>query len=170
MKIQIRGFLIFTTERPHQKLLQHIVLFFHHGKRHIKKFRKNDKINCNIFFSRRQYLLHCVLIEEQQVTLLKNHPVSIHNMRGSPLAHIDHFHIIMPVFWEIYKTGVRSDLDQLPLFQKLLTVHDQFLLLRIKVLVDSLSSVQYHLFFFRDHRQFSDQFRMHTLTFSISVR
>ena len=79
------------------------------------------------------------------------------------LTHIDYFYIIMCMRRKMYKTGMRSDLDQLALLQKLRTVHNHFLLFCIKLWIDLLFSFKNPTFLICDHRQFPDQFLMHLL-------
>ena len=71
-------------------------------------------------------------------------------MCRSPLAHVNHFYIIVPVPGKLYETGVGSHLDQLSPFEQLLAIYDQLLFLRVKLLVDALPPVQNTLLFFRD--------------------
>ena len=79
------------------------------------------------------------------------------------LTHIDYFYIIMCMRREMNKAGMRSDLDQLALLQKLRTVHNHFLLFCIKLWIDLLFSFKNPAFLICDHRQFPDQFLMHLL-------
>ena len=44
-------------------------------------------------------------------------------MGGFPFAHIDHFDIIVFMFWKMNKPGVRSDADQFSVLQHLPAVN-----------------------------------------------
>ena len=45
----------------------------------------------------------------------------------------------MPVFWKMYKTGMRSDLNELSFLNQLFTVYDQFLFFCIQMLINIIA-------------------------------
>ena len=171
MKIQIRRLFISSTQRPDKEIFQLIFLCSDHRERCVKKLRQDNKIHRNIILPGRKDLLHCILIQKQKVTLFEHNLVPIHDMCRCSLTHIDYFYIIMCMRRKMYKTGMRSDLDQLALLQKFRTVHNHFLLFCIKLWIDLLFSFKNPTFLICDHRQFPDQFLMHLLpAFLVSLQ
>ena len=49
-------------------------------------------------------------------------------MGGGAAAHIDQFHIIVPVLGEMGKAGVGADLDKMPFLQQFGVIHHKFFL------------------------------------------
>ena len=95
------------------------------GINHIKKFRKDHKINSNVTLSRRQKLMFCILIKKQQLTLSNHYFLAVYNIGDRALAYIKHLNKIVSVSREINKPGMGTHSDQLTLIQHLSAVYNE---------------------------------------------
>ena len=123
-EIKILSLLLILAENIYQKICQHIISPCH-GISHIKKFRKDHKINSNVTLSRRQKLMFCILIKKQQLTLSNHYFLAVYNIGDRALAYIKHLNKIVSVSREINKPGMGTHSDQLTLIQHLSAVYNE---------------------------------------------
>ena len=97
------------------------------AKSAIKELRKDDKVHGKVCGGSRHYLVDGMLIQKKQIPLIKHNLVlAVNYVGGGAFTHVNHFHIVMPVFWEVGKAGMGSDFDKAPLGQKLPVIHYKF--------------------------------------------
>ena len=114
--------LFILAQYIHQKICQHVVIPCH-GIGHIKKLRQHHKIDGNIILSRFQDLMFRKLVEKKQLPFIHHNFFSIDDIGQRSLAHIQHFHKIMPVRREMHKTSMGTHRNQSAFFQHLSTVY-----------------------------------------------
>ena len=139
--------LLILTQHIHKKIRKDIVIS-RHRICHIKKLRKNHKIDCNVFLSRRKDLMSCILIQEKKFPLPYHDFPAADDIGQLSLTDIKHLDKIMPVCRKMNKTSVRTHGDQFTFVQHLRTVYNEILTGCIKVFIHLRHTIQYLLFFF----------------------
>ena len=141
--------LIILPEHIYQKIRQHIVIPRHRIS-HIKKLRKDHEIDRDIFFSRRQDLMPCKLVQKKQFSLAEHHFLAANDIGKLSLTDIKHLDKVMAVRRKMHEPRMCPDRDQLALAEHLGTVHGKILTRGVQILIYLRDSVQDPLFFLCD--------------------
>ena len=98
--------------------------------------------------------MHNLLVQHQNITLMKHQFLSLYAMRDTALRHIHNLYIIVPVFREINKTAMRTHSNKLTPFKQQFPVYFLYLFLCIQLFFNITLTIQIFLFFFRYLQQF----------------
>ena len=147
LKMQIFSTLFILAQHINQEICKDIIIP-RHRIGHIKKLWKDHKVDCNIFFPRRQNLMSRILVQKQQFACMDHDFFTTYNICKLSLADIKHLNIIMPVRWKMHKSCMGTYSDQFALTEHFRTVHREILPRCIKVLIYLCNPIQDSLFFF----------------------
>ena len=86
---------------------------FKHGKRGVEKLREDHEIDGNIIFSCRVYFLSGMLIEKEEVSLMKRDALPVDDMHSFSLTHINEFNIVVGVERKVHEAHVWTHIYEL---------------------------------------------------------
>ena len=137
----------------YQKIPQDVLLL-EHGKAAVEELGQDDEVDCDIVLGGGQDLMVHRLVEKEQVPGLEHHLLgAVDDVGGGAAAHIDQFHIVVPVARKMNEPGVGAYLDQFALFQQAGAVHHELVAGGVQAALDGAVPCQDGAFLIGDLAQ-----------------
>lgn len=153
LEMQIAGAATFAFQAINQEITDDVFPVIDHLQGGIKEIGQDDKIDSDIIDLCGQDLLGCLLAQDEQFAFIEDNFLPIDPVPGCPVAHVNHFNVVMCVLGEIGKTSVRTDRNQLAFFQKKLTVNFPGTTMHIDAAVNFFSTFEQLLLLWADYPQ-----------------